>query len=81
MNATQLTKWEEHLEVGKFGLLITVLLQSVSVNLCVQCTVRPNKLKPLSLEQRKVYCRAMQGRQVAHALKSLSFPEGFCKAR
>ena len=32
-------------------------------------TVKPNKLKLWSLEQRKVYCMAMQGELVAHALK------------
>ena len=35
-----------------------------------QCTVRPNKLKCQSLEQRKVYCRAEQ-KQVARTQKSL----------
>ena len=34
---------------------------------CCWCPVRPNKLKHRSLEQRKVYCRAMQGEQVACA--------------
>ena len=38
--------------------------------------VRPNKLKCWSLEQRKVYCKAMQRDEVAHALKSPEFPEG-----
>ena len=36
---------------------------------CPQGTVRPNKPKHLSLEQRKVYFRAKQGEQVAHAQK------------
>ena len=36
-----------------------------------------NKLKRRSLEQRKVYCKAMQEDEVAHALKSLELPEGF----
>ena len=40
-------------------------------------TVRPNKLKCQSLQQRKVYCKAMKGDEVAHALKSLELPEGF----
>ena len=31
------------------------------MQVCAQCTMRPNKLKSWSLEQRKVYCRAMQG--------------------
>ena len=31
----------------------------------------------LFLEQGKVYCRATQGDEVAHALKSLKLPEGF----
>ena len=30
-----------------------------------------------SLEQRNIYFRAMQGDEVAHALKSLGLPEGF----
>ena len=42
-----------------------------------QHRVRPNKLKRWSLEQRKVYCRAMQGDEAPHALKSLKLPEGF----
>ena len=33
-------------------------------------TVRPNKLKRQSLEQRKVYRRAMQGEQEARAQKT-----------
>ena len=36
---------------------------------CAWCTMRQNQLKLWSLEQIKVYCRAMQGEQVAHALK------------
>ena len=39
--------------------------------------MRPNKLKRRSLEPRKVYCKAMQGDEVAHALKSLEVPEEF----
>ena len=45
--------------------------------MCAQCTVRPNKLKCWRLEQRKVYCKAMQGDKVAHALESLKLPKGF----
>ena len=41
------------------------------------CTVGPNKLKRWSLEQRKVCCKAMQGDEVAHALKSLELPKRF----
>jgi len=33
-----------------------------------------------SLEQRKLYCRAMQGEQVAHALQKPQFPKGFQQA-
>ena len=33
----------------------------LDANSCAWCTVRPNKLKRQSLEQRKVNCRAMQG--------------------
>ena len=39
-------------------------------SLCVQCTVRPIKLKHRSLGQRKAYCRAKQGKWVAYAQKS-----------
>ena len=37
-------------------------------------TVRPNKWKRRSLEQRKVYCRAAQG-EVAQALKIPELPK------
>ena len=37
---------------------------------CAWCTVRPNKPKLLSLEQRKVYCWAEQGVWAAHAQKT-----------
>ena len=36
---------------------------------CAGHTVRPNKLKRQSLEQRNVYCRAKQGDQAARAQK------------
>ena len=49
----------------------------VNAILCARCMVRPNKLKRRSLEQRKVYFKAMQGDEVAHALKSLELSEGF----
>ena len=39
-------------------------------SLCAQCTVRPIKLKHRRLGQRKVYCRAKQGKGMAHAQKS-----------
>ena len=40
-----------------------------------------SKLKHQSLEQRKVYCKAMQREEVDHALKSSwRFPKGFGKA-
>lgn len=33
----------------------------VGASSCAQSMVKPNKLKRRSLEQRKVYCRAVQG--------------------
>ena len=33
-------------------------------------------MKRQNLEQRKVYCKALQGEAVAHALKSPELPEG-----
>ena len=43
--------------------IITFLLKCyiVKASLYAQCTVRLNKPKCWNLEQRKVYCRAMQG--------------------
>ena len=38
-------------------------------SLCAYCRLRPNKLKSQSLEQRKVYCRAKQGEQMAYTQK------------
>ena len=55
--------------MGLFGI--------VNANLCAQSTVRPNKLKRQSLEQRKVYCKAMQGDEVTQSLKSLELPKRF----
>lgn len=52
----------------------SLLLTSSS---CVRGTVWPNKRKRRNLEQRKVYCRALQGDGVAYVLKSSSFSEGF----
>ena len=49
----------------------------VNSDSCAGHTVRPNRPKPRSLEQRKVYCKAMQGNEVAYALKCLEVPEGF----
>ena len=43
-------------------------------------TVRPNKSKWRSLQERKVYCRAEQGERVAHAQKTPISPKGFSKA-
>ena len=37
---------------------------------CSGCTVKPNRLEGQRLGQRKVYCRAMQGEQVAYAQNS-----------
>ena len=39
--------------------LLTLML--VNANLCAWYIVRPNKLKSQNLEQRKFYCRAIQG--------------------
>ena len=47
-----------------------------NAGLCAQHTVRPNKTKCQSLEQRKVYCRAKQGERVACA-QNPKLPEGF----
>ena len=38
--------------------------------MCVQLTVRPNKLEHWSLEQRKVYCRAKKVETMPHVQKS-----------
>ena len=54
-----------------------IVLKIVNASSCAGCTVRPNKLKHQSLEQRKVYCKTLQGYKVAHALKSLELPEEF----
>ena len=50
----------------------------------VSRTVRPNKPKCQSLEQRKIYCRAKQGEQAVHAQKDqmnspVAFMEEFLK--
>ena len=61
-------------------LQVTIILTSiVKASSCALCTVRANEPKRPSLEQRKrkVYCQAMQGDKVAHALKSLEIPVGF----
>ena len=50
---------------------------TVNTNSCAGRTVRANKLKRRSLEQRKVYRKPVQGDEVAHALKSLELLEGF----
>ena len=42
-------------------------LKQLLTSSCAQHTVRPNKQKCQSLEQRKVYCKAKQGEQVARA--------------
>ena len=54
--------------------------ESVNASSCVRCTVKPDELKHRSLEQRKVYCRAMQGERWLMPLKALSSLKGFCKA-
>ena len=45
-----------------------------NASLCAPCMVRPNK--HWSLEQRKAYCRAKPGEQVAHA-HNPKLPRGF----
>ena len=42
----------------------------------MQLTVKPNKPKYQSLEQRRIYCRAKLGEQVTHAQKTPG-PSGF----
>ena len=44
---------------------------------CHPLNIFKKKIYLFILEQRKVYCKAMQGDEVAHALKSLELPEGF----
>ena len=59
-------------------LLLTMLPNGV----CAQCTVKPNHPKHQSLEQRRVYCRAVP-EQVSHAPpppQTLSSLKGFSKA-
>ena len=51
----------------------TALSNSTS---CAQLTARPKDTKR-SLEQRKVYCRDIQGEQVAHTPQNPEFPKGF----
>lgn len=43
---------------------------------CARCTVRPNKLKRQSVEQRKVYHKTVKGHEVAQAPKSFELLEG-----
>ena len=59
---------------------IETILATISTISCAQHTVSPNKQKCPSLEQRKVYCRAMQGERWLMPLKALSSLKGFCKA-
>ena len=50
--------------IGFFRLILNgpyPIPRIVKVNLCAQSTVRPNKLKCKSLEQRKVHCKATEG--------------------
>lgn len=55
---------------------LTMLLNA---NSCPQHTARPNEQKHWSLEQRKIYFRAVQGEWVAHAPKSPNSWKGFSK--
>ena len=54
---------------------LTVFLL-LNTSLCARRTVRPNKLKCGSLEQRKVYSQVKQGKRVACAKKP-ELPDGF----
>ena len=67
--------------ISSLKLLSQVLLRNASSQ--AQCTVRPNRLKCQSLEQRKIQCRAIQGdRQIMppspNSLKG--FNKAFLKA-
>ena len=46
-------------------------------SVCARHTVRPNKLKQQSLEQKKIYCNTEQGEFVAHTLQNPELPERF----
>ena len=46
-------------------LIATRVFLLLKTSLCAQSTVRSNKLKHQNLEQRKVYCRTKQGKQMA----------------
>ena len=70
-NFLVLWAWETHIQ--KYH--CTVLLQNTSS--CAQCTVRPNKLKSQSLEERKFYCRAMHGDGWLVPKKNPELLEGF----
>ena len=79
-----MNEWLYNLKFGfpicKMGAINTepvnfiVLSNSTS---CAQLTARPKDTKHWSLEQRKVYCRAIQGEQVAHAPQNPELPKGF----
>ena len=51
-----------------------------NASLCSWCTVRPNKLKCQSLEQRKVYCSLCKERSGSWPPKTLNAPPHFSKA-
>ena len=46
------------------------------MNSCARCTVRPNKLKRQSVEQKKFYHKTMKVHEVAHVLKSFELLQG-----
>ena len=56
------------------------VLVSLNTSLCAWHRVRPNRPKYCSLEQRKIYHRAMQGDEWLMPPKPLNSPKGFCKA-
>ena len=58
---------------------IETILATISTISCAQHTVSPNKQKCPSLEQRKVYCRAMQEDGWLVPSKALSLPKNFGK--
>ena len=50
---------------------------SLNPDLYAWCTVRPNRLKCQSLQQRMVYCKAQAGKIGGSCSKGSNFPAGF----
>ena len=65
--------YNPHLKYRYTALLLLLLYTSP----CAQFTVRPNKWKCQRSEQTKVYCRNIEGEQVAYAHKIPKLPEKF----